>query len=120
MLLLPSATYPTTVFVAILLPPLPTVIPATVRLSVPNVAAMPGTLSDVTDAFPSVISLDTVAEEAAALYPIIVLLEPVVRLLVPEKPAAFPSKVLLAPEVTALPALNPAAVLLLPVVLNKA
>ena len=63
--------------------PLPTVSVDIVELSVPNVAAMPGTLSDVTDALPSVISLDTVAEEAAALYPIIVLLEPVVRLLVP-------------------------------------
>ena len=54
---------------------------------------MPGTLSDVTDALPSVISLDTVAEDDAALYPIIVLLEPVVKLLVPDKPADAPNNV---------------------------
>ena len=76
----------------------------------PAVMDNPGILNAVTDALPSVISLDTVIADGAALLPISVLFEPVVSAC----PAKYPNAVLLVPVVSCSACL-PTAVLLLPV-----
>ena len=72
-----------------------------------------GILTLVILLLPIVTSFDTSTAEAAALYPIITLLEPVVKLFVPLLPAKHPKIVFSIPVETLWPALKPTAVLLL-------
>jgi len=59
----------------------------------------------VIEALPNVTVLDTVDDDGCARFPIKVLLEPIVKLLVPVCPAAKPIAVLELPVVTVLKAL---------------
>ena len=75
---------------------------------------IPGTLRWLILLSPKVISLDTVAELAAASFPIIILLLPFVRSLVPVDAAEYPIITLLVPVFTLSPAWYPNAVFWFP------